>query len=107
MVGEDSAGIGGDGAGREAGVALDRRACHAQREAEIERQLQVDVEELGAQLQGAHVRVEVAHIEAPQDRPLDLGPALPPDLVEVGVVPHVLDACAGTRRRRRGARARA
>ena len=33
----------------------------------------------------------MAHVEAPHDRPLDLGPALAADLVEVGVVPGVLD----------------
>ena len=43
-----------------------------------------------SQLQRAHVGVEVAHVEAPQDGPLDLGPALPAHLVEVGVVPDVL-----------------
>ena len=53
--------------------------------------LEVHVEELGAQLQRAHVAVEVGHVEAPVDRPLDLGPALLAHLVEVGVVPHVLD----------------
>ena len=37
------------------------------------------------------MRVEVADVEAPVDRPLDLGPALAPHLVEVGVVPHVVD----------------
>ena len=35
--------------------------------------------------------VEVAHVEAPHDRPLDLRPALPADLVEICVVPRVLD----------------
>ena len=33
----------------------------------------------------------MAHVEAPHDGPLDLRPALAPDLVEVGVVPGVLD----------------
>jgi hypothetical protein len=35
------------------------------------------------------VGVEVADVEAPVDGPLDLGPALAADLVEVGVVPEV------------------
>ncbi len=35
--------------------------------------------------------VEMADIETPQDRPLDLGAALPTDLVEIGVVPDVAD----------------
>ena len=42
-------------------------------------------------LERAHVAVEVAHVEAPHDRPLDLRPALPADLVEICVVPRVLD----------------
>ncbi len=72
-----------------------------ERQLELDRQVEVDVEELGSQLEGLHVAVEVADVEAPQDRPLDLGPALPADLVGIGVLPRVLDACGGTRRRRR------
>ena len=79
---------------READGPLGRRAGEADRQAELDGELEVDVEELGPQLQHAHVGVEVADVEAPQDRPLDLGPALPADLVEVGVVPHV-DVGAG------------
>ena len=65
--------------------------AEAQRQPEVDRELEVDVEELGAGLQRAEVAGEVAHVEAPHDRPLDLGPALAPHLVEVGVVPRVLD----------------
>ena len=76
-------------------------------QAELQRQLQVDVEELGPQLQRPHVGVEVADVETPEDRPLDLGPALPAHLVEVGVVPDVLErpgepAVATEERRRIG-----
>ena len=74
---------------------------HAQRQPEVDGQLEVHVEEVGAQLQRAHVAVEVRHVEAPVDRPLDLGPALLAHLVEVGVVPDVVRPCAGSRRRRR------
>ena len=35
--------------------------------------------------------VEVADVEPPQDRPLDLGAQLAAHLVEVGVLPHVVD----------------
>ena len=91
MVGEDGPGLGGHGPGGEPHVALHGGAHHPQGQPELERQLQVDVEELGPQLQRPHVRVEVADVEAPQDGPLDLGPALAADLVEVGVVPDVLD----------------
>ena len=76
---------------READLALRARAGHAHRELEVDRHLEVDVEEVGAQLQRAHVAVEVADVEAPEDRPLDLRPALLAHLVEVGVVPRVLD----------------
>ena len=63
----------------------------SQRQAELDGELQVDVEELGPQLQRAHVRVEMADVEAPQDRPLDLRPQLAAHLVEVGVIPDVVD----------------
>ena len=79
----------------------------AQRQPELDGEVEVDVEELGPQLQRAHVAVEVADVEAPQDRPLDLGPELAAHLVEVGVVPHVVDrageaAVAVEQRRARG-----
>ncbi len=60
-------------------------------QAEVDGQLEVDVEELGSQQEGVEMGVEVADVESPQHRPLDLGPALPPHLVEVGVVPDVGD----------------
>ena len=81
-------------------------ARQPQRQAELDGEVEVDVEELGPQLQRAHVAVEVADVEAPEDRPLDLGPELPAHLVEVGVVPQVGDACGGSRRRRRAATGR-
>ena len=65
--------------------------AQAHRQAELDRELEVHVEEVGAELERAEMAAEVAHVEAPHDRPLDLGPALAPDLVEVGVVPGVLD----------------
>ena len=68
-----------------------RFVAEAHGQAELDRELEVDVEELGAQLERAEVAVEVAHVEAPDDRPLDLGTALAPHLVEVGVVPDVFD----------------
>ena len=70
---------------------LGARAGHAQRQLEVDRELEVHVEELGPQLQRAHVAVEVADVEAPEDRPLDLRPALLAHLFEVGVVPDVLE----------------
>ena len=76
---------------RETDQTLGARPGHAQREPAVDCHLEVHVEELGAQLQRPHVRVEVRDVEAPIDRPFDLGPALLPDLVEVGVVPDVLD----------------
>ena len=60
----------------------------------VDGHLQVHVEQLGAQLEGRAVVVEVADVEAPQDGPLDLGSALPSDLIGVGVFPGV-DVGAG------------
>ena len=82
-------------------------AGQAQREAELDGEVEVDVEELGPQLQRAHVAVEVADVEAPEDGPLHLGAELTAHLVEVGVVPHVDDgageaAVAVEQRRARG-----
>ena len=91
VVGEHDALRRGEVAVGEADRSLPGRAGHAEGKREVDRELQVDVEELRPQLHGAHVAVEVAHVEAPHDRPLDLGAAFPPHLVEVGVVPHVLD----------------
>ena len=91
VVGEHHALLGGEAPEREAGDVLGFVAAEPQRQAEVDRELEVGVEELGPGLQRAEVAGEVAHVEAPHDRPLDLGPALAPDLVEVGVVPGVLD----------------
>ncbi len=90
-VGEQDAFLGGQPADGEAHVGLDRVVGQAEGEAEVDGELEVDVEELGPEHQRVHVGVEVADVEAPQHGPLDLGPALPTYLVEVGVVPHVRD----------------
>ena len=66
-------------------------AAEAQGQPEVDGELEVDVEELGPRLQHAEVAGEVAHVEAPHDGAFDLGPALAPDFVEVGVIPGVLD----------------
>ena len=91
VVGEHHALLGGEPAEREAGDALGGLVAEPHRQPEVDRQLEVDVEEVGPGLERAEVAGEVAHVEAPHDRPLDLGPALAADLVEVGVVPGVLD----------------
>ena len=64
-------------------------ARQAYRQPELEGEIDVDVEELRLDLHGAHVGVEVAHVETPEDGPLDLCPAFPAHFIEVGVVPHV------------------
>ncbi len=76
---------------REAQVVLDAAVDHAQRQRELDGQVEVDVEELRAVLHRREVDVDVADVEAPQDGPLDLGPALAPRLVQIGVVPDVVD----------------
>ena len=62
------------------------------RQRELDGELEVDVEELRSQRHRPEMRREVRDVEAPQDRPLDLDPALSADLIEVGVVPEVVDA---------------
>ena len=89
VVREDDALLPGEGAEREADEGLGRGPRQPEGQVELDRQVQVDVEELGPELEGAHVAVEVGGVEAPEDGPLDLGPQLPPHLVEVGVVPRV------------------
>ncbi len=91
VVGEDHALLGGQGPEGEADQPLGVGPRQPQGQAELDGQVEVDVEELRLDLHGAHVGVEVAHVEAPQDGPLDLGPALAAHLVEIGVVPDVLD----------------
>ena len=73
----------------ESHVGLGLGTEQAQRQGEVHGQLEVDVEELRPQHEGVEVGVEVADVEAPEHGPLDLGPALPTHLVEIGVVPHV------------------
>ena len=90
VVGEHHALLGSQATEREAGEALERGRRHAHRQAELDGQLELHVEELRAQRQRAHVVVDVADVEAPQDRPLDLGPELAAGLVEVGVLPEVV-----------------
>ena len=90
-VGEHRAFLGGEPAEREPGDALGLAVAQPHREPELDRQLEVDVEEVGTLLERAEMAGDVAHVETPDDGPLDLRPALPPDLVEVGVVPRVLD----------------
>ena len=91
VVREHDAFVGGEATEREAGDVLGLLAAEPQREPEVDRELEVGVEELGPGLERAEMAGEVADVEAPHDRPLDLGPALAADLVEVGVVPGVLD----------------
>ena len=91
MVGERHTLVGGELAEGEAGVALAQARRQPHRQAELNGQLDVDVEELGSHRHGRQVGGEVAHVEAPDDGPLDLGAALAPQLVEVGVVPQVFD----------------
>ena len=91
LVGEHHALLGGQAAEREPGHPFVDAVAEPERQAEVDRQLEVHVEELGPELHRAEVAGEVAHVEAPHDGPLDLGPALAPHLLQVGVLPGVLD----------------
>ncbi len=91
MVGEHRAFLRREAPEREPGDALGVAVAETHRESELQRELEKDVEEVGPLLQRREVTVDVAGVEAPHDRPLDLRAALAPDLVEVGVFPGVLD----------------
>src|SRR5581483_10384677 len=82
MIREQHALLGSEAAAREADQVLRGLAGEPQRQLELHGEVEIHVEELRSQLQGAHVRVEMADVEAPQDRPLDLGSQLPAHLVE-------------------------
>ena len=101
VVGEHHALLGGEAPEREADDALGVVAAEPQRQPEVDRQLEVDVEELGPELERAEVAVEVADVEAPEDRPLDLGPALARAPRRGRRGPTRPRSCGGTRRRRR------
>ena len=60
-------------------------------QAELDGQLEVDVEELGPQRDGGEVRGEMGDVDAPRDGPLDLGTALAQHLGRVGVLPQVVE----------------
>ena len=77
---------------REAGARLGGGSFETDRELEINSQLQVDIEEFRAVLQGTKVGTQVAYVEPPQDRPLQLRSALQAGFVNIGMVPEVLDS---------------
>ena len=55
----------------------------------VVRDVDQDIEEFGALLQRAQMGGEVSDIESPEPSPLELGPALSSNLVEIGVVPQI------------------
>src|SRR5690606_27923094 len=71
-VGEEDTLLGGQVAEGEADGPWGGGAGESDGQAVVDGEVEVDVEELRPQLHDAHVAVEVAHVEAPQDRPLDL-----------------------------------
>jgi len=73
----------------------------AKGQAEFLRQVQEDVEELGLELDGVQMGVEMAHVEAPVDGTLQLSAAFTVDLVQVGVVPTSRPRFSESRRLRR------
>ena len=85
---------------REAGLVGGDRRRQADREPELDGQLEVDVEELGPQGDRREVRREVGDVDVPREGPLDLGAALAQHLLGVGVLPQVVDASRGNPPRR-------
>jgi hypothetical protein len=59
--------------------------------AELARELEVHVEELGSQRDHREVRRQVGDVDAPRHRALDLGAALAQHLGRVGVLPQIVD----------------
>ena len=66
VVGEDDALFGRESPEGEADARFAAGARHAQRQVELDRELEVDVEEVGPQLHRAHVAVEVARRRSPR-----------------------------------------
>ncbi len=64
-------------------------AGQADRQAELDGEFEVDVEQLRSETQRLEVGTEVGEVEPPEDGPLDLGLALPSDLVDVGVLTQI------------------
>ena len=91
VIGEHGAFLGSQATEREARDAFRFGVAEAHRQPEVDGQLEVHVEEVGTQLEGGEMAGDVADVEAPHDRPFDLGPTLPAHLVEVGVIPCVFD----------------
>ena len=89
--GKTTACLGGEAPEREAGALLGDRRRQADRQGEVDGELEVDVEELGPQRDRREVRREVGDVDAPGQGPLDLGAQLAADLVGVGVLPEVVD----------------
>jgi hypothetical protein len=74
--------------------ACDRRGdCRgkANRQGELDRELEIDIEELGTQRDRSEVGCEMGHIDAPCHRSFDLGAAFPAHFIGVGVLPQIVD----------------
>ncbi len=91
VVGEDDPLFLGEMTEREAGLIGADRRRQADRQAELDCQFEVHVEELGAQGDRREVRCEMGDVDVPGKRPLDLGAALAQHLFGVGVLPQVGD----------------
>ena len=91
MIREHHALVRGEVAEREAGLVLGDRRRQPDRQSELDSQLQVHVEELGAECDRREVRCEVGDVDVPCQGTLDLGAALAQHFFRIGVLPEVVD----------------
>ena len=91
VIGEDDPFLSREETEREPGLIGADGRRQADRKAELDGQIEVHVEELGAQRDGGEMWREVGHVDAPRNRPFDLGPTLAQHFFGIGVLPQVTD----------------
>lgn len=91
VIGEHDAFLRGQPAEGEPGLLGGDGGRQADGQAELARELEVHIEELGSQRDHREVRRQVRDIDAPRHRAFDLRPALAQHLRRVGVLPQIVD----------------
>ena len=91
MVGKHDAFICGQFPERKPSLFRRDRRGQADRQAKLDSEFQVDVEELGTQCDHAQMWCQMSDIESPQNRSFDLGTAFAQDFGRIGMLPEVVD----------------